>query len=137
MKIYLAGAMTGLTKQERNDWRLQAKMLLKDYKANVINPCDFYDFDIVDSTTTEREIMDFDLFQVRESDLILVDFRHPNSIGTAMELMLAFELRIPIIAFGNNLKAVHPWFIEVLTKHCPTLENAIDYLINYYIRGNV
>lgn len=138
MKIYLAGKMSGLNKIERTRWRQNVQQYFYTRSMNhikVISPCDFYDIDTVDlHLITEKEIKLFDLGQVRTSNVILVNLTYPDSIGTAMELMLAEELHIPIIAFGVVASnPVHPWITESVTKFCDTYQEACDYITKYYI----
>jgi len=133
-KIYLAGAMTGLTKEQRNGWRVDVKrQLLQISSLKIINPCDYYDFDLIDANTTDKEIKEFDLYQVRTSDLILVDLTFPNSIGTAIELQVAFDNHIPIIAYGFPTEPIHPWIKETITKFCKTRKEAIEHITQYYL----
>lgn len=133
-KIYLAGAMSGLSKQERISWRKQAQLYLAECKkVEVINPCDFYDFDIITKDTTEKEIKYFDLWQVRTSDLILVNLNNPNSIGTAMELQAAEDVKIPIIGFHLPSIEIHPWLELALTKRYDNVLDALEHIIKYYL----
>jgi len=77
--------------------------------------------------------MEFDLYNLRCSDLVIVNFNSPNSIGTAMELMLAKELKIPIIGINEENKQLHPWLIECVVKMFKKLEDAWMYVSNFYL----
>ena len=60
-KIYLAGTITGLTKEEANNWRESIKSKLDDNGFNVINPYSYMDkFYNYGSDDIEKVAMDFD-----------------------------------------------------------------------------
>lgn len=143
-KIYLAGAMSGLTFAEYNNWRFNLQNEFKEqyywgkYKLTVINPVDYYDFSKPGDTIEES--MEFDLWQVRTSDLVIVKLCEQNSIGTAMELCLAKELHKPIIGFydSGNIDNVHPWLKECCNKIIDVTNNLdhttlVRFVIDYYL----
>lgn len=110
-KIYLAGGMTGISFEEQNNWR--EDIIHNFYRCynkplDVINPCRFYNFENPQQDS-DREVMDYDLWQVKTSDLLIVNFNVPNSIGTAIEIVLAREMGIPIIGIKNKATEIHPW----------------------------
>ncbi len=140
-KVWLCGKMSGLSFEEMNTWRVNAKRLLRiasEDRIRAINPVDFYNFELNPDTYTEKEVKEFDLHLVKASDLILVNLNHPDSIGTAIELYLAHDiLDKPVIGFGlNEDNPCHPWMELCLTKKCETLEESVDYIVNYYL-GNI
>lgn len=133
-KIYLAGALSGIKTEIANQWRLKASQLLYEtgHPLMVVNPVNFYNFTLEPDTYTEREVMDFDLYQVRDSDLLLVNLDFPNSIGTAIEMFYAHDiLRIPVVAFGTMQN--HPWITCCVNKQCETLEEAVEYIKDFYL----
>lgn len=136
-KIYLAGKMSGLTFEQMNTWRMNANLLFKDEsdnKIHTINPCEYYNFEIDSNTYTEKEIMKFDLHMVKQSDLILVNLEYPDTIGTAIELFHASEvLHKPVIGFGLKVMVPHPWMMLCVDKMCVTLEDAVDYILDFYL----
>ena len=72
------------------------------------------------------------MYQVRDSDLILVNLDFPNSIGTAIEMFYAHDiLKIPVVAFGKMQN--HPWIQCCTNKHCETLEEAVEYIKDFYL----
>jgi len=133
--IYLAGKMSGLTYEEMNEWRVNAKRLLKIISNNqihTINPVDYYNFEMNPNTYTEKEIKKFDLHMVKTSDLILVNLDFSDSIGTAMEICMAYDVwDKPVIGFGKNKS--HPWMELCVSKRCETLEQAVQYITEYYL----
>ncbi len=138
VKIYLSGAMTGLSLDEQNKWRKQIMNDIKfgdyDYEKKPIffNPVEYYNFENK-LHKSEREIMEFDLYNLRNSNLVVVNFNEEKSLGTAMELILAKEYRIPIIAFGTNKKEVHPWLLECCTRVCDSLREVVEHVVEFYL----
>lgn len=140
MKIYLAGGMSNLTFEQQNEWREHIIKKLKNnndmfwhkYILDIINPVQYYNFESVEYKT-QKEVMEYDLNHVRTSDLIIVNFNDPKSIGTAMEIMLARELHIPIIGLNTSNKELHPWLIESCTRICETMDELINHITDFYI----
>ena len=124
--------------EEQSKWRKQVIDAIKfngyDYEKKPIffNPVDFYNFEEV-RYRSEREVMEFDLNALRRSDLVIVNFNDPKSIGTAMELMLAKERNTPIIGFGVNGQTVHPWLLESCTRVCDSLREAVEHVVDFYL----
>lgn len=137
-RIYLSGGMTGLSFEEQFKWRSNVMSAIRygDYnyekKVSFFNPVDFYNFE-EKNYKTEREVMEFDLYNLRKSDLIIVNFNAPNSIGTAMELMLAKEYKIPIIAFGVKDNDIHPWLTECCTRICNDMRECVSHVVDFYL----
>lgn len=137
VKIYLSGAVSGLSFEERNKWRLQIIKAIKynnEWEKNPIffNPVDYYNFEEVQHKT-EKEIMEFDLYNLRNSDLVVVNFNEPKSIGTAMELMLANELHIPIIGLNKDKKELHPWLECCCNRICDDIRELVSHVVEYYL----
>lgn len=135
-KVYLCGKMTGLSFNEMNGWRNSARVLFsqlyKDFHITVFNPCDYYNFDLDPNSYTEKEVKKFDLYHVRTSDVVLINLDHPDSIGSAIEVHMAHdEWKIPVVAFGKTKN--HPWIMESVDKFCDTLEDAVEYISDFYI----
>ena len=134
LKVYEAGKMSGLNFAQMNNWRVEASKMLKeesDNRIHTINPCDFYNFSMNPNTYIEKEVKEFDLLMVKQSDVILVNMDYPDSIGTAIELHMATVWGIPVIGFGETKN--HPWIELCLTKRCKTLEDAVGYILDYYL----
>lgn len=135
-KIYLSGGMGSLSFEEQSGWRKYVINAIKECycekRPSFFNPVDYYNFQ-EKRHKSEREIMEFDLNALRKSDLVIVNFNDEKSIGTAMELMLAKELNIPIIAFGTNGKEIHTWLIECCTRVCDNIEECISHVAEFYL----
>lgn len=136
--IYLSGGMSGLTEEEQTVWRekIRNAVVFEDYKYEkkpyFFDPTQHYSI-FKSEHKSEREAMEYDLYKLRNSDLVIVNFNAPNSIGTTMELALAKEHRIPVIGINTDGKELHPWLVECCTRMCDSLREAVDHVINYYL----
>ena len=137
VKIYLSGSMMDSSFEEQSKWRQKVVDAISyqyehEKKAVFFNPVNYYNFE-EKRHKSEREIIEFDLYNLRNSDIVIVNFNNEKSIGTAMELMLAKEYKIPVIAFGINGKEIHPWLLECCTRICDSLREAVEYVVDFYL----
>jgi hypothetical protein len=138
--IYLAGGMSHLSLEEQTRWRLQIQNAIKygDYdlgkNVNFFDPTQY--FSVFDEHTKEsqKEAMDFDLYNLKRSDLMIVNFNNPLSIGSAMEVMLAKINGIPVIGLNVDGCELHPWLIESTNKMFTDMRNLVDYVVNFYLK---
>lgn len=127
--------MTGLTFEESNDWRVFIKnklIQIADSSVKIINPNDYFNF-LLKTHETEREVKNFDLHLVRNSDLIVVNFNAPNSIGTAQELAVANENKIPILGLNEHNFKLHLWLVESCERIFDNRTDLIYYIRDYYL----
>lgn len=138
VNITLSGAMSGLTWEEQAKWRNQVKnaILYGDYdyefKPIFFDPTLYYNFE-EKRHKSEREVFEFDLNAIRKSDLVIVNFNDAQSIGTAMEIMLARELHIPIIGLNKDKVELHPWLIECVTRMCDDMRELVEHVVWFYL----
>lgn len=143
-QIYLAGGMQNLSFEEQNEWRerlnnwliARCKTSSGDMKPiNIINPVDYYNFQekLFD---TDKEVMRFDTNFVRNNDLIIVNANDPKSIGTSMEIAIAYEHRIPILILNENKEMLHSWWIEMSDRVFTNLKELCEYVCDFYIKMN-
>jgi len=129
-KVYLSGPIMDEVEGEAREWREQAKQLLGDH-FKLLDPMrrNFKDRE-VDSA---NEIVEFDLQDVRDGDIILVNYNKP-SIGTSMEVFYAaHDLGKFVIAFSPfSYKNCSPWMVRYCTKIHPSLETACEYLVTNF-----
>src|SRR5437762_13679423 len=95
-KIYLCGPIMDCAQNETKDWRTRAKERLAG-RFIVLDPMrrSFRDNEI----DSANEIVDFDLQDVRDADLLLVNYAKA-SVGTSMEGFYGrHELRTFVFAF--------------------------------------
>lgn len=116
---------------QAREWRtVAAKKLSREF--TILDPMrrNFKDRE-VDSA---NEIVEFDLQDVREADIILVNY-NKASIGTSMEVFYAsHELQKFVIAFSPfSFKDSSPWMVRFCTKILPSLEEANAYILEHFV----
>ena len=128
--VYLSGPIMDEHQGEARKWREAAISMLADH-FTLLDPMrrNFRDRE-VDSA---NEIVEFDLQDVRDADIILVNYSKP-SIGTSMEVFYASQnLGKFVVAFSpHSFKDSSPWMIRFSTKILPSLEEACRYLVTHF-----
>lgn len=135
-RMYLSGGMGSISWEEQSEWRKKVIEYIKnrdcEKKPVFFNPVQYYNFKEV-RYRTEREVMEFDLNALRHSDLVIVNFNDPNSLGTCAELAIAKELKIPVIGINESGHKLHPWLVEFTTRMCDSLDEAIEHVVEFYL----
>lgn len=137
-RIYLSGGMGSLDFEQQSKWRKQIinAILFGDYnwekKPIFFNPVDYYNFTDI-KYKSEREVIEFDLNALRHSDLVIVNFNDPKSLGTCAELAIAYEMRIPIIGINKDKHELHPWLVEFTTRMCDDIREAVSHVVDFYL----
>jgi len=130
-KIYLCGPIMDEHEGAARAWRVQATELLKEHFV-LLDPMrrNFKDRE-VDSA---NEIVEFDLQDIRDADIILVNY-NKNSVGTSMEVFYAsHELKKFVVAFSPfTFQDCSPWMVRFCTKILPSLERACGYITEHFI----
>ena len=138
VKIYLSGGMTGLSTEQQLGWRMKLQNAIMYNREPIKTPIYFnppqYYSPSTNEHKSEKEVMEFDLYNLRMSNIVIVNFNAPNSIGTAMELMLAKELKIPVIGLNENGERLHSWLVECCTRVCDTFVELVDHVVNFYLK---
>ena len=128
--IYLSGPIMDENAGTAREWRNEAVKLF-DGRFKLLDPMrrKFVDRQ-VDSA---NEIVEFDLQDVRDADIILVNYNKP-SIGTSMEVFYAsHNLGKFVVAFSPfEYKDCSPWMARYCTKILPSLEEAVDYITTHF-----
>ena len=129
--IYLSGPIMDEISGQAREWRETAKNLLGKH-FNLLDPMrrKFVDRQ-VDSA---NEIVEFDLQDVRDADLVLVNYNKP-SIGTSMEVFYAaHDLGKFIVAFSPfEFRDCSPWMVRYCTRILPDLEQAAEYIRTHFL----
>lgn len=149
-KVYLAGPISGCTYAECTDWRDNVREKLAEFGIDGFSPMRNKEFlrevGIIDGNAqfddimcTDKGIMGRDTFDVRTSDAILVNLLGTKivSIGTVMEITLAYDRRIPVVVAmepEGNLHE-HPMLREAIDFRLPSLEQAVAILKTLFIPG--
>jgi nucleoside 2-deoxyribosyltransferase len=134
-KIYLSGPIMDEHPEAAATWRERAKEALRD-QFTLLDPMrrNFKDRE-VDSA---NEIVEFDLQDVRDADILLVNYSK-TSIGTAMEVFYAArDLGKFVVAFSPFcFKDCSPWMVRYCTKILPSLDAAVAYIRDNFIARHV
>ena len=129
-RIYLSGPIMDEHTGVAREWRECAKVLLGD-AFQLLDPMrrKFVDRQ-VDSA---NEIVEFDLQDVRDADLLLVNYNRA-SIGTSMEVFFAAHDQGKfVVAFSPlEFKDCSPWMAKFCTKILPDLETAAEYINHHF-----
>lgn len=140
LKVYTAGAMSCYGNSDYpKTWRGVVSDWFNRYTNNIkcIHPTDYYEIG-KDYHKSEREVMRFDLRNVRLSDVLLVNLKDlDKSIGTCDEIFYAYIKGIPVIGFyeEGTEKDIHPWKIEEIDRietGKDALLNSLKYIRDYY-----
>jgi nucleoside 2-deoxyribosyltransferase len=130
MKIYLCGPIMDSDVAAAKDWRTRAKERLAG-RFILLDPLrrNFRDKEI----DSANEIVEFDLQDVRDADLLLVNYCKA-SLGTAMEVFYAgHDLGKFVIAFSPfSFADCSPWMVRFCTKILPDLELALVYIERHF-----
>ena len=129
-QIYLCGPISDCEEDQAKDWRTRAKERLAG-RFILLDPMrrNFRDNEI----DSANEIVEFDLQDIRDADLLLVNYSKA-SIGTAMEVFYAAHDQGKfVIAFSPiPYKECSPWMVRFATKILPTLGDALDYIEKHF-----
>ena len=139
--VYISGSITGLKSKEEVDYRYTIKKKLEDgndlynykQKVSVFNPIEFFNYIDERNYVSEKQVMNYELDKLRKSDLLIVDFQNPKSLGTMSEMSIAYEHRIPIIGLNLNSYDIHPWQKEMCDLVFYNYNQMISYIIGYYL----
>lgn len=135
--IYLAGGMSSIPSEEYTKRRNVITSLLLSRKSdklslNIIDPSRYYNYDFK-YHETEKEILRWELNKVRNSNLIIVDLTVEKSVGTIVELAIAYENKIPIIGVNADKENIHPWLEEICDRTFSNIIDGVDYVTGYYL----
>ena len=128
--IYLSGPIMDEHEGTAREWRETAKKMLGE-NFRLLDPMRWKFVDRqVDSA---NEIVEFDLQDVRNADLLLVNYNRA-SIGTSMEVFYAAHDQGKfVVAFSPlKFKDCSPWMAKFCTKILPDLETAIQYINDHF-----
>lgn len=136
IKFYMAGGMGGLSFEEQMKWRNDIEDSINRVSPSTptyfFQPPYYYQPNGT-AHKTEREAREFDLNRLRHSDIVIVNFNVPTSIGTAQELAVAYEHRIPVIGLNEDKVKLHPWLVECCTRVCETKKELVQHIADFYL----
>ena len=134
--IYLSGGMSNLSLDEQLSWRIEFQQLADNFISEHVVECFIppYYYNYMDKMPeSEREAFEYGLYRLRHSDVVVVNFNVPKSIGTAYEIAVARENRIPIVGINIEKVELHPWLVESCLKIFDTVESAAKYVGQYLL----
>lgn len=127
--------MSGLEAKEYKTWRRDIDDMfgLKYPYVGVefIDPTLYFNFE-TKNYESEKEIRNFDLNLLAHSNLVIVNFNAPQSIGTAQELALAKEWKIPCLGLNEQKYNLHPWLVECCERIFYDKSSLIKYVAYFY-----
>lgn len=142
-KIYTCGKMSGIPFEKQMQWRLALESFVKErYDGSdvikFVHPPLYFNYE-QKMHKTEREILDWEMMQLYECDIVVVDFNGIDStIGSHMELGAVQGINrfsnkyIYVIGVGEE-QNLHPW----IKKTCNRIENnyldASRYIVEYLL----
>ena len=108
-QVFLSGAISGVNPEYYHGWRNYVAEKLHDC-CRIVDPTRF-------ELDGEEETMKTDLWGVRNSDIVVVNFDYnPQSVGTAIEIAEATHWGIPVIGQISAFEKLHPWLRANCTK---------------------
>ena len=144
VKIYTCGKMSGIPYEEQMRWRNNFTSCLKkendfiDRKITIINPPIFYNYEHK-VHKTEREILDWEMKQLHDCDIVVINFDGIDStVGSHMELGAIQGINrfgdkyIFVIGIGKE-DELHPWILETCNRIEPDCESAAKYVAEYLL----
>ena len=147
-RIYTAGKMAGLSSYDQMEWRKRIEISVRhaadivgisQSEIEFIHPPMFYQYGKT-NFQSEREVKDWDLNQVRNSDIVIVDLDTvETSTGTHYELGMVDAVNsfgnkhIFVIGIGGENKVLHPWIEDTLHRREVDYDDAADYIVNYLL----
>ena len=117
-KVYLCGPINNCTDEEAINWRQR----VKQFFPGAIDPMK-RDYRGVEQQAY-REIVDLDKRDIRNSDVILVNYFKP-SVGTSMEVLYAWQRGIPVVVWCSSSASISPWLRYHSTAFVHSLDEAI------------
>ena len=138
--IYECGGMQKFGKnnfEESNKWRVYCKSALEAFegscKVHVINPNAYFNFVDVPKQDNENEVMRFDLYKLRNSNLVIANFNDKYSLGSMSEIAIAYDRGIPVIGLNEDNQILHSWQVCMCERIFLNINEMIDYIEDFYL----
>lgn len=141
-KIYTAGKMAGLSFGEMMDWREKIHKLIKmkaDSKIKFIHPPNYF-LPGYYPKENEGKVKEWDINQVRNSDIVIVNLDGVNSsAGTHFELSMVDAINsmtdrhIFVVSVGEEENGLHPWIADSIHYRAKSFEDAAEYIVTYLL----
>lgn len=134
LTVYLAGGITGLTKEEAFTWRNEVTHKLELLGIKCYNPLKKSDYNMYsdkDNKFTSGDKICYlrDRFMVAKSDIILINLNSgPTSIGTLIEKGWVDLNTDKLIIVVSEKELTHPFIVENAII-LPTMESALGIIM--------
>ena len=142
-KIYTCGKMSGISFDKQMEWRQIIETLVKSKydgydRIKFIHPPLYFNYEW-DRHKTEREILDWEMMQMHDCDIVVVDFKEIDStIGSHMELGAIQGINrfgdkyIYVVGIGDDTN-LHPWIKETCNRIESSYSRAAEYIVEYLL----
>lgn len=124
MRVYLAGPINGCTDEECDGWRERCKRELPQIEW--LDPTD-HDYRGQEKGN-EQNIVKDDKQMILRSHFVLANCWKPGW-GTAMEIMFAHLLGIPVVSVSENPS---PWIVVHSKASFPSIGAALGFIKEVY-----
>ena len=138
-KIYLSGGMTGLSEEEMKTWRLEVKngIWATESNTNFFDPTEQFEY-VYHYLPLKHEAeefqMKFDIRNLVDSDLVVCNISsNPLSVGTNIELGIAYNLHIPIVIYNPSKIEPHPWHESIADYMTEDMDTLLEIIKEYYL----
>lgn len=136
LRVYLSGGVKQVDENFQS-WRTRCLMLRQNgyyTELDFVDPINYFNYNNK-QPKTDKQCLDFFMWQIDRCDVLLVNLDNSNvSVGTGMEIEHAFCKGIPIIAFGSKSNTWYNWAETRSTVIFDTLDQAVDYIHEYYAK---
>jgi len=127
--VYLSGRTKDIDPQLSMKWRKDIQFRLEATHFRCFIPDEHYTYQ--NQTPTGKECMQLFLHQVELCDIFIVNLNDTDiSVGTGMEISLAYYLHKPIIGFADNNSYL--WIKNMCDVIVKNKEEAIEYILQHY-----
>lgn len=134
-QIYLAGAIQDINPNQARSWRDNLAVNIYNVTQGAwrcFDPCDH--MNEFGEVMSADESLTYDLDQLRHSRLMVASFEFTQkSVGTLIELGVAYESRIPIVGYNPEKTELHPWIKAVCTHICTSENGLYQFLCDHYL----
>lgn len=120
-RTYLCGPINGCTDEECKDWRQYVAGILPDTCDPMVRDYRGREAECF------AEIVELDKQDIDGCDFILVNYDKP-SVGTAMEILYAWERKKPVITVCKEGTSISPWLRYHSTLICHSFDEAIKHI---------
>lgn len=131
-KVYLCGPINGCTDSQALDWRRMFTDILRiNMSFTWVDPMkrDYRGKEL----DNYREIVELDKRDIKKCSAMVVMYIQP-SVGTSMEVFIAWTIGIPVIVIDKSNKPISPWLKYHSTTVVKDEFEAVDKLEEWFLK---